>query len=401
MGCGLCHDSCPRKCIKITHGKDGIYPEVNSNTCTLCGLCLRICAGTGLDIGKKAKDYYAATDTVFDKYSGYIHECFAGYSNDKEIRLHSASGGCASRFLIFLLEHGYIDGAVVVGFRQKAPMRPHVYIAKTKEEILSARSSKYCTVSYENIVRQILSEQGRYAIMGLPCHIHAFRKYESAVKRLSRYIFGYFSIYCSSNRTLRSQEYLLYRYGVKKEDVHSFAYRDNGCLGSMYFRDKRGLTIRSVPYETFWSGMRGFFNVPRCSLCIDHYGELADICFGDIHIDRYKEDRVGVNSVISRSLKWTILLKEAEQKGYLSLERITVGTINKSQQYAMKQKKGAGVAAAYKVRKCLCLKTPDYDVAFVKSADLKSIIKDLAKYIMRFIGRHKSMWFIIKLTDKN
>lgn len=400
-GCGLCQDSCSRNFIKIKHGVDVNYPIVDQKKCIECGVCLKVCTGHKLNIKEKAQALYMTSGSQLDVFAGYTHSCFAGYSNNSEIRFHSASGGCVSTFLIFLLEHGYINGAVVVGFSSESLMKPHAFIAKTKEEILQTRSSKYCVVSFEKIITQILKEKGLYAVVGLPCHIHAYRQYESVFKMLKKHVFGYFSIYCSSNRTMRSQDYLIYRYGIKRKDVSSFVYRDNGCLGSMYFRNNKGETIKSIPYEHFWIGMRGFFNVPRCSLCIDHYGELADICFGDIHIDKYMEDHIGVNSIISRSMKWTNLLKQAETENYISLEQISLSVINKSQAYAMRQKKGKGITAAYKIRSVLGKHNPKYDVQLVAKADTISIMKDTAKYVMRFIGRHKSLWFIVKVLDKN
>ena len=107
----------------------------------------------------------------------------------------------------------------------------------------------------------------------------------------------------------------------------------------MIFKDKTGEALQSVPYPEYWLGMKGFFNVPRCSLCIDHFGELADVCFGDIHVGAYINDHVGVNSIVSRSNDWTKILQEAMTEGYLHLDEISCDIIKSSQVYAMKQKK--------------------------------------------------------------
>ncbi len=400
VGCGVCQDVCKHKYITIKHGKDVNIPQIDSEQCIECGLCLKICVGKGIRIGELSKAFFKADDIVYDKYAGYIHTCFAGYSTDYDIRYHSASGGCLSHFLIYLLEKKIISGALVVGFQKTKPMEPVVSIAHTKEEILSSRSSKYCVVSYEGMIEKMLLEKGKYIVVGLPCHIEAFRKYAIIFKKLNDVVIGYFSIYCSSNRTMRSQEYLLYRYGINVAEIGSFAYRDNGCLGRMCFRDKEGKIIRSVPYQDFWMGMKGFFNVPRCSLCIDHYGELADVCFGDIHVGSYREDAIGVNSLCSRSSYWTSLLKHASEDGYLSLKEISIDVLNSSQQYAMRQKKGRGVAAAYKLRSLLRKSNPQYDVPLLAKPTIADIFKDAIKYLMRFMGRHRMFWCLIKTIDQ-
>lgn len=394
MGCGVCQDACARQCIRIHHGKDVNEPVVDEKSCTECGLCLKVCAGRGIEMGKIACSLYE--DAKYNPYLGYYDQCFSGYSKDYDIRYHSASGGCVSQFLIWLLENKHIDGAVVVGFKAGNPMKPKTYIAKNREEIIAAKSSKYCVTSYEGILSEMKEEKGKYVVVGLPCQIQAFRKYTALFNNMDKCIVGYFSIYCSSNRTMRSQDFLLYRYGVKREDVARFAYRDNGCLGEMVFEDKEHKVLKSVPYQVFWQGMRGFFNVPRCSMCIDHFGELADVSFGDIHIGEYINDHIGVNSVISRSPKWTGLLKEAAKDGCLQLDEISHDIVVQSQPYTMRQKKGCGVVAAFKLRRLMGKRNPEYDVPFVAdSCSVKDVLVAMTKCCMREVGKQKWLWGVI------
>lgn len=197
-----------------------------------------------------------------------------------------------------------------------------------------------------------------------------------------------------------SQTYLLYRYKVRKNSVKSFAYRDNGCLGSMFFKNERGQVLKSVPYPDYWIGMRGFFNVPRCSLCIDHYGELSSVSFGDLHVGEFRKDKIGISSIISRSSFWTNLLREAAEKGFLRLDVLDVEILKSSQQYAVRQKKGIGVASAFKLRLILKRKNPQYNVSLISNYTLLGLLKELLKYAMQYVGRHKQLWFIIKLLDR-
>lgn len=396
MGCGICQDSCAKKCIRIHHGKDVNYPVVDTDICNECGLCLKVCAGQGIELDARSEALFKDNSTGKDKYLGYYDKCFSGYSTNHDVRYHSASGGCLSQFLIYLLEKRYVDGVVVVGYEKDKPMMPHTYIAKTKDEILAGRSSKYCVTSYEGILSEIKREGGKYVVAGLPCQIQSLRKYTSTFKKVGEQIVGFFAIYCSSNRTMRSQDFLLYRYGVKRKDIARFAYRDNGCLGEMVFEDRQGKILKSVPYQTFWIGMRGFFNVPRCSTCIDHFGELANVCFGDIHIGEYLNDHIGVNSIVSRSSKWTHLLMDAVKEGYLHLDEIPYSVIVDSQGYAMRQKKGRGVTATFKLRKMLGRKNPVYDQPFVvTNVGTKDVFKAILKCGMRWMGKQRWLWPVI------
>lgn len=401
LGCGICYDSCPKNCIKIIHGKELNTPMVDDNECIECFRCLNVCSGKGIDMVKFTTMLYNKKEMSFDQHIGYYDKCFSGFSLDYNIRYHSASGGCLSSFLIYLLESKVIDGAVVVGWDKANPMQPRTFIAKTKDEIISAKSSKYCVVSYEGIIKELAKQEGKYAIVGLPCHIQSFRKYCSISKTISTKIVGFFAIYCSSNRTRLSQDYLLYRYKIEKKTVHSFAYRDNGCLGSMVFKDKNEKIIKAIPYPDYWIGMKGFFNVPRCSLCIDHYGELSSVSFGDLHVDKFKDDKIGISSIISRSKYWSELLNDAVSNKYLKLETLPIETLKSSQQYSTKQKKGVGVASAFKLRSLFKLKNPEYNLPFICNYTIQGLLKEFLKITMRYIGHYRNLWFIIKILDKN
>jgi len=52
--------------------------------------------------------------------------------------------GVVTQLLIFLLEKGIIDGALVVRMREDQPLEPEPFIARTKEEIISTSKFKYC-----------------------------------------------------------------------------------------------------------------------------------------------------------------------------------------------------------------------------------------------------------------
>lgn len=395
LGCGVCKDICRQHCIEIKHEKGIVFPVVVQENCTECGLCLKACGGKGIDFNKKSHELFSH-NAKYDRMIGYYHSCLVSYSTDYSIRFHSASGGSVSQFLIFLLEKHKIDGAVVVGFTKDDPFTPMSFVAESKSEIISAKSSKYCVVSYEGIISDLLLRSGKYVVVGLPCHIHSFRKAMDVNRLLKEKIIGLFSLFCSSNRTSLSIDYLLYKYKVNKSEVSSFTFRDNGYLGNMVFRDKLDKTIKSVPYQEYWKGMRGFFNVPRCSMCIDHFGELADLSFGDLYAGKYKNEKIGVNSIISRSSFWHDMIMEAQNEGCLYLEPVNVDLLKESQPYALKQKKGKGVAAAMKIRKFLKKEIPDYGIVRYEKIGLMDILKEITKKTMRVIGSHRCSWFILK-----
>lgn len=401
LGCGVCQDVCPKHCVQIRHESTN-FPIVDESVCVSCGKCLRVCPGSGCDIESRSKALFNSIQIQKDIYLGRYIKCYSGYSTDFEIRYHCASGGCISQFLIYLLEKKVIDGAVVTGFKEDRPMTPCIYIARTKKEVLKGRSSKYCVVSFDGIVSEIVSHPGKYVLVGLPCHIQAFRKLADLDRKIKESVLGYFSIYCSSNKNMNSQKYIRWRYHIDELKLSEFAYRDEGCLGKMFFRDENGDTIgKPIEFLDFYRGVRAFFNVPRCNVCSDFYGELGDVCFGDLNKADENDDPIGINSIIVRSEYWLYLLNECMTEGYLELNEIDEQTMNDAQTYCTSYKKGEGFYATWKLRRLLGLKNPQYDNLRNVHPGFNAYIKAVEKFCMYYVGKHRWMWPIIKMLDKN
>jgi len=416
-GCGVCEDVCPTHSIEIKRVAGEYRPVLNETTCLApkCGRCLKVCPGIGVDLVQMAETFFQPTKRKTDKYVGRYVETYTGYSIDKDIRYHSASGGLVSQFLIYLLDKKMIEGAVVTGFSEQDHITPVSYIARNREDVLKGKSSKYCPVALNKVGNEIVRSDGRYVIVGLPCHIQGFRKRAAIDKRFRERVVGFFSIYCSSNRTFNAQDYLFKKYNVRKESVSYFAYRDNGCLGNMVVRQggefpslataenssecRESKSLISIPYTRYYGALRSFFKPRRCLTCIDHYGELADICFGDIHIRPYDEDKVGISSCIVRNDKYDDLLKAAFKEGYLHIDRVDVKTLNESQKAMLYPKKRKARALMNIDRHLHHKVTAEYNISIDKPS-WKDYVSVIITNCQRFIGRHKNLWWIIKALEK-
>ena len=94
-GCLACVDVCPLKCITVTNDEEGfVHPKVDSRKCQNCGLCDRVCP-------------------VQHKRESHMERAsfYAAKSKDKEVQIHSASGGLFSIISTDILKHGgYVIG---------------------------------------------------------------------------------------------------------------------------------------------------------------------------------------------------------------------------------------------------------------------------------------------------
>ncbi len=416
-GCGICQGACPSNAITIVPQKGVFRPIVEVSKCNNskgCHRCYDACPGVGVDLHAISSNIFKDENVLYDKMVGRYLNCFTGFSNDNEIRLHSASGGMVTQFLIWLLEHKKIDGAVVTKFDNSNPLMVSTYIATTKDEIIAGRSSKYAPVSLNNIVQQIRNNSGtKFVVVGLPCHIHGVRKLMAMDKRLREKIVGLFGIFCSCGRSFNLTEYVLKERGIDRSKLKYFQYRDEGCLGSLkaivadnYTKIKPfnsyskceingNLQEYREDFQSYYHPLRSFFIPKRCLFCIDHYAELADISFGDIHIKPYSDDKVGVNSIIVRNNMWLSLLLDCKRDGVVSLDEIPFKTISDSQIMSFKKKGRNG--AFIGICRTLGMKTPLYDVDYLRKPTIKDWIDYVQNRVQQFIGGHKILWNLIPL----
>jgi coenzyme F420 hydrogenase subunit beta len=152
-------------------------------------------------------------------------------------------------------------------------------------------------------------------------------------------------------------------------------------------------------YQSYYHSLRSFFVPRRCLFCIDHYGELADISFGDIHIEPYIQDKIGVNSLIVRSVYWKNLLEECMSDGDITLDKISVDILNSSQIMAYKKKGRNG--AFVNLMKKLGRAYPQYDVNYLRHPTGHDILDYVQNRCQQFLGRHKSLWWLVNLLKKD
>lgn len=385
-GCGICEGACPTGAISTIVEKGNFRPTVNKEKCTNCGRCVKACPGLGVDLVRLADKYQSET-TSHDKMVGRYEKCYTGYSNDFEVRFHSASGGMVSQFLIWLLENKKIDGAIVTRFDQENPLLVKTFIATTREDIISARSSKYAPVTLNRAAQDIKAASGsRYVIVGLPCHIQGLRKLMELDKKLRDKVVGLFGIYCSCGRSFYMTEHVFKERGIPKDKITYFQYRDEGCLGKM---------VVKVPewdakhYQSYYHPLRSFFIPRRCLFCIDHYAELSDISFGDIHIKPYSDDKIGVNSIIVKNRTWLRLLEECQKAGAIYLDEVPFKDISDSQKMSFKKKGRNG--AFINIGKKLGWVVPQYDVDYLRQPTMRDWLDYLQNRGQQFLGRHKAL----------
>jgi coenzyme F420 hydrogenase subunit beta len=366
-GCGTCYSLCPTESIKIViDQKKGIYiPQINSE-CNNCGVCLKVCPGHKFDFEEYNMDIFGKLPD--HPLIGNFLTCYLGYTNDQQIRYNSSSGGLVTQILISALEEGLIDGALVTRMKKDDPFVPEPFIAKSPEEIIEAATSKYCPVPANVILKKILATKDeKFAIVGLPCHIHGIRKAERVNKELKEKIALRIGIFCSSVPNFAATKFLLYKYNLEKENVKSISYRGKGWPGALDIQLKEGKL--DVPmFEYYNSGFGQYFTPIRCKVCIDQACEMSDLSIADAWIPEIMEkDAKGTSFIVIRNQIAGKFLKHLTSKKIITLEKTDVNCVLKSQDYLFSKKRYINVLKHFKRN------VPQYHVKSL-DANLKSYI---------------------------
>ncbi|MEN3036708.1 MAG: Coenzyme F420 hydrogenase/dehydrogenase, beta subunit C-terminal domain [Candidatus Methanosuratincola petrocarbonis] len=394
-GCGTCAGICPKSAIEMR--KDtfkGIYiPQLNIKKCNKCGLCAKVCPGFIVDLRELNLTLFRKEPNNYSM--GNFINCYVGYATDYKIRYNSSSGGLVTSLLAFALKQGMIDGALVTKMSDKNPFEASGFLAKTEQELMYASRSKYLPVPVNIFLKKMLNEKGRFAVVGLPCHIHGIRKTQCFFENARSKIVFCFGLACRNTPTFDATEYILWNLGIDKQDVISINYRGCGWPGGMTITLRNSKRI-FVPYKSqvYWGGALSLFFCPwRCSLCNDRVNTLADISFMDAWLPEFSKDYVGTSLVMSRSKSADKLILKAMEAGQIEVKKVQCNAVMQSQalEYAERT-----FAARYLIVKALGKRVPFYNkgIAVPKVYDFRdSILFLLRNY--HFISEKDKYWKFI------
>lgn len=324
-GCGTCFALCPNEAIEmVLNEKKEIYvPKLNDVKCNNCGICFKLCPGHKIDFKKLNLDLFGKEPK--DILIGNYLNCFVGHSKNYEIRYNSASGGLITALLVSALEEGLIDGALVTRMKKDKPLEPEPFIARTKNEIIEAIGSKYCPVPANIALKEILKTKDgeKFAVVGLPCHIHGLRKAEQINKELKKKIVLAIGIFCSHVDSFQATNNLLNQKGLELQDITELRYRSGGWPGKMQIKFTNS-KIYELNYHEYIqiTHSNNFFTPDRCLLCCDLTAELADISCGDAWLPEYKSDNIGKSMIIVRTKTGRDLVDRSLAKESIELNLI-------------------------------------------------------------------------------
>ena len=394
-GCGTCSGVCPVNCITMRITDDGLYaPDINDKICTKCGLCFDVCPGVSVDFHDLNKHIFQKIST--DMFLGNSIKCYLGYSTDEEILKNSTSGGIVTTLLTIALQHDIIDGVLVVTSRENA-LEPEVKLARTKADILLASGSKYCQVPLNVGIRKILSENGKFAVVGVPCHIHGIRKAEMLNEKLKSKIVLHIGLFCSHTVSFSGIRFLLKSMNIDEKDVRELKYRARGWARSGLLVKLKNGDEKFVPLSRYWKRFFGlhFFDAPRCLTCCDATAELADISCGDAWLSELKGSKIRHSIFMSRTNMGESLIQLAISEKKLEIQEVPKDTVVRSQKMNIAfKKRGLGVRS--KMLRPFKQEMPRYNIVLPKT-NLKACAVSLLSVISKYASAKKFLHPLLRI----
>jgi coenzyme F420 hydrogenase subunit beta len=403
-GCGTCVAICPTGAIEITiDEKRGIYlPRLNEEKCNNCGICYEVCSGREVDFRRLNLEVFGKEpeDTLIGNYL----KCYIGHAANHDVRYNSSSGGLATALLLFALEEGIIDGALVTRMKKDKPLEPEPFISRTKEDIIEACGSKYCPVPVNVVLKEILDskETEKFAVVGLPCHIHGIRRLEQKNKKLKKQIRLHLGLCCAgSNFNFKGIQFFLRKMNIAEESIKKIVYRTGEFPpGKMMIELKNGTQkwFDHVDFRNTLFSLYTSFAPMRCLSCIDPTNILADVSVGSYWSQYLRRDVFGESACIVRNNPGLELIKAAELKNRIILTETSKEKAIEYQKQWMYLKR-YGVKQRTSSFAIFRKQIPAYDIKTIQISKhkLRDLLSSLILYLRIKISLQPSFWPLLRL----
>lgn len=352
-GCGICAASTdsPFEMSMNDDGrfvpilKDGWTNNQNSPSISPMELCpFSDKTNNETEIGQQLFERYKAD---FDNYTGYTIKNYAGYVNELDFRKKGSSGGMGNWLAYKLLEQGEVDGIIhVKETHSDSSGKIFKYdISYNLEQISYGAKSKYYPVELSEVLKLVRENEGRYALIGIPCFIKGIRllaKQDPIINERIKYCIGLVCGHLKSDMFAKS---IAWQLGIEPSDLETIDFRTkienkpaNEYSVTAFGRNNQ---IQSRPtrdlYTTNWG--QGYFRYNACEFCDDVVAETADVTVGDAWLPEYKSDSLGTNVIIVRNPIINGILKESHDTDKIYIEDITSNDIYKSQQSGFRHRR--------------------------------------------------------------
>lgn len=283
-----------------------------------------------------------------DAATGRYVAAYVGHAAELDYRDRGSSGGLVSWFACELLRTGRVDAVAHVHACDDPVESGRLFeyrLSRSEADVAGGSGSRYYPVEMSGVLRMMLDEPGRYAVVGIPCFIKAVQLMRRRHPRLRERIVHTMGLFCGHMKSARFAESLAWQMGAEAEEVRHVDFRRkhperaaNQYHAEIVLRDGRTLGRDWWPLvDGDWGA--GFFMDAACNLCDDVMAETADISFGDAWVEPYSSDWRGHNVVVARTHDLDAMLRQARDAGRIALEPVDASLVAATQAAGLRQRR--------------------------------------------------------------
>ena len=252
---------------------------------------------------------------------GPYRRLWTGFASEPDIRQRGASGGVISRTLIYLLETGRIDGAIVLKQGSPTADRAQPIIATTTEEILAAAQSVYAVTPMLTILPEMAKFDGRLAFVGLPEQVAALRMLQAAGHPAAQKVVFVAGPYTGTNMYFGAVRAFLRSRGVSdRVEITKLQWRAGEWPGYLQVETADGQVFRAKKF--YYNYLIPFYISRNCQITPDFTNELTDLSVGDAWSPQFEAAGGGHSVIVARTEQAKDLLQEMSDSQVLTLETI-------------------------------------------------------------------------------
>jgi coenzyme F420 hydrogenase subunit beta len=300
IGCGACIATCPFNCLEyVEHG-----PKVVSE-CKSCGICAQICPRFNFSMHISERFVFGRERGVNEEFGIYKRIVMAQTTNN-EVMGVCQDGGVVTSLLLFALENGLINGAVISGESSNEPLRAVPKLALSRDDVLHCAGTRY-TYSPNMLALKdaVLKKIGKVIFVGTPCQIHALRRIQMLpLKKYADVLSISIGLFCSESFTY---EGLVEKFLREKMHITPNEILRMNIKGKLILKMRNG-EIKTALLKDVKEYACGF-----CSICPDFSAELADISAGGLGLE-------GWTLTVIRTEKGEELFRKAEAAGAIRVK---------------------------------------------------------------------------------
>jgi coenzyme F420-reducing hydrogenase beta subunit len=407
IGCGACA-SLERSPFRMKFDEYGNYIAVQENKDFDPNLqVLKVCpfSNQSLDETELSNLFFPKVITTHPQI-GKFSKCFAGFVETEPFRKSGSSGGFGKWIGYKLLALNKIDYYVHVVSTTPENYKKGLFeytVEQNANSIYQAAKSTYYPVTLDEIIKEIKSKPGRYAITGVPCFIKTIRLLSLNDETFKSKILFTIGIVCGGMKSGNHTKLIAWQLGIQPDDIKSIDFRvkSNNHPATHKIYEVQSLHLNNVKsdfsHNILGTGWNGYFTPKACFFCDDVVGETADVSLGDAWLPQYKKDPGGTNVIVVRNKEILEIIETAFQSKEVYLEELTAEEVAKSQEGGFRQRREA---LSYRVEKKEHAKEW-YPKKRVASSDFSLSNQRKKIYSYREKIAEKSHYYFLKAYQKN